>query len=37
MVLIHGLKDNVVKEDVPRKILKKVNIKNRMKKDKKLR
>ena len=28
MVLIHGLKDNVVKEDVPRKILKKVTGKN---------
>ena len=28
MVLIHGLKDNVVKEDVPRKILKKVTSKN---------
>ena len=28
LVLIHGLKDNVVKEDVPRKILKKVTGKN---------
>jgi len=28
MVLIHGLKDNVVKEDVPKKILKKVTGKN---------
>ena len=28
MVLIHGLKDNVVKEDVPRNILKKVTGKN---------
>ena len=28
MILIHGLKDNVVKEDVPRKILKKVTGKN---------
>ena len=28
MVLIHGLKDNVVKENVPRKILKKVTGKN---------
>ena len=28
LVLIHGLKDNVVKEDVPRKILKKVTSKN---------
>ena len=28
MVLIHGLKDNVVNEDVPRKILKKVTGKN---------
>jgi alpha-beta hydrolase superfamily lysophospholipase len=28
IVLIHGLKDNVVKEDVPRKILKKVTGKN---------
>ena len=28
MVLIHGLKDNVVKEDVPKKILKKVTSKN---------
>ena len=28
MVLIHGLKDIVVKEDVPRKILKKVTGKN---------
>ena len=28
MVLIHGLKDNVVKEDIPRKILKKVTGKN---------
>ena len=28
MLLIHGLKDNVVKEDVPRKILKKVTGKN---------
>ena len=28
LVLIHGLKDNVVKEDVPRKILKKITGKN---------
>ena len=28
LVLIHGLKDNIVKEDVPRKILKKVTGKN---------
>ena len=28
LVLIHGLKDNVVEEDVPRKILKKVTGKN---------
>ena len=28
LVLIHGLKDDVVKEDVPRKILKKVTGKN---------
>ena len=28
MILIHGLKDNVVKESVPRKILKKVTGKN---------
>ena len=28
LVLIHGLKDNVVKEDIPRKILKKVTGKN---------
>ena len=28
MILIHGLKDNVVKEDVPKKILKKITGKN---------
>ena len=28
VILIHGLKDNVVKEDVPRKILKKTTGKN---------
>jgi abhydrolase domain-containing protein 10 len=28
LVLIHGLKDNVVKEDIPRKILKKITGKN---------
>ena len=28
LVLIHGLKDNIVKEDVPKKILKKVTGKN---------
>ena len=28
LILIHGLKDNVVKEDVPKKILKKVTGKN---------